>query len=94
MVLQITLANICPIYIVHVYDAKPCILQEWQNCSRKQRSSYRVLKGKSLLLENCRTLPQREPFQKFSKAKGKPGPKRGFGNSFQPAIDAPRLEPH
>ena len=21
-------------------------------------------------------------------------PKRGFGNSFQPAIDAPRLEPH
>ncbi|PIN13992.1 hypothetical protein CDL12_13389 [Handroanthus impetiginosus] len=24
----------------------------------------------------------------------KPRPKRGFGNSFQPAIDAPRLEPH
>ncbi|KAH0978071.1 hypothetical protein GBA52_027790 [Prunus armeniaca] len=23
-----------------------------------------------------------------------PRPKRGFGNSFQPAIDAPRLEPH
>ncbi|AES95227.1 hypothetical protein MTR_5g023160 [Medicago truncatula] len=23
-----------------------------------------------------------------------PKPKRGFGNSFQPAIDAPRLEPH
>ncbi|RHN63126.1 hypothetical protein MtrunA17_Chr4g0054911 [Medicago truncatula] len=39
-------------------------------------------------------LPQGEPFQKFSKAKDKPRPKRGFGNSFQPAIDAPRLEPH
>ncbi|XAR72667.1 hypothetical protein NMG60_11019384 [Bertholletia excelsa] len=25
---------------------------------------------------------------------GKLRPKRGFGNSFQPAIDAPRLEPH
>nr|DAD35777.1 TPA_asm: hypothetical protein HUJ06_006417 [Nelumbo nucifera] len=24
-------------------------------------------------------------------AKAKPRPKRGFGNSFQPAIDAPRL---
>ncbi|CAI0443033.1 unnamed protein product, partial [Linum tenue] len=24
----------------------------------------------------------------------KPRPKRGFGNSFQPAIDAPRLLPH
>ncbi|KAK2966765.1 hypothetical protein RJ640_015363 [Escallonia rubra] len=24
-------------------------------------------------------------------AKGKPRPKRGFGNSFQPAIDAPRI---
>ncbi|RDX78474.1 hypothetical protein CR513_41250, partial [Mucuna pruriens] len=35
-------------------------------------------------------LPQREPFQKFSKAGAKPRPKRGFGNSFQPAIDAPR----
>ncbi|KAK4600122.1 hypothetical protein RGQ29_009978 [Quercus rubra] len=23
-----------------------------------------------------------------------PRPKRGFGNSFQPAIDASRLEPH
>ncbi|ONH92377.1 hypothetical protein PRUPE_8G171200 [Prunus persica] len=23
-----------------------------------------------------------------------PRPKRGFGNSFQPAIDAPRLKPH
>ncbi|KAL3521655.1 hypothetical protein ACH5RR_019804 [Cinchona calisaya] len=27
-------------------------------------------------------------------AQAKPRPKRGFGNSFQPAIDAPRLEPH
>ncbi|CAN1246686.1 hypothetical protein LINGRAPRIM_LOCUS3227, partial [Linum grandiflorum] len=27
-------------------------------------------------------------------ATGKPRPKRGFGNSFQPAIDAPRLVPH
>jgi len=36
----------------------------------------------------------REPFQKFSKAQDKPRPKRGFGNSFQPAIDAPRLVPH
>ncbi|CAI0443017.1 unnamed protein product, partial [Linum tenue] len=27
-------------------------------------------------------------------AVGKPRPKRGFGNSFQPAIDAPRLLPH
>uniref|UniRef100_A0A0R0I0X6 Uncharacterized protein n=1 Tax=Glycine max TaxID=3847 RepID=A0A0R0I0X6_SOYBN len=26
--------------------------------------------------------------------RGEPRPKRGFGNSFQPAIDAPRLEPH
>nr|DAD23226.1 TPA_asm: hypothetical protein HUJ06_024689 [Nelumbo nucifera] len=34
------------------------------------------------------------PFQKFSEARGKPRPKRGFGNSFQPAIDAPRLIPH
>ncbi|CAN1246685.1 hypothetical protein LINGRAPRIM_LOCUS3227, partial [Linum grandiflorum] len=32
--------------------------------------------------------------KKFSKATGKPRPKRGFGNSFQPAIDAPRLVPH
>uniref|UniRef100_A0A2C9UY74 Uncharacterized protein n=1 Tax=Manihot esculenta TaxID=3983 RepID=A0A2C9UY74_MANES len=39
-------------------------------------------------------LPRREPFQKFSTARVKPRPKRGFGNSFQPAIDAPRLEPH
>ncbi|KEH31556.1 hypothetical protein MTR_4g098835 [Medicago truncatula] len=45
--------------------------------------------------ENClMALPRGEPFQKFSKAKDKPRPKRGFGNSFQPAIDAPRLEPH
>ncbi|OMO52355.1 hypothetical protein CCACVL1_29252 [Corchorus capsularis] len=29
-----------------------------------------------------------------SRARLKPRPKRGFGNSFQPAIDAPRLEPH
>ncbi|KAG8365066.1 hypothetical protein BUALT_Bualt18G0064600 [Buddleja alternifolia] len=36
----------------------------------------------------------RESFQKFSRARGEPKPKRGFGNSFQPAIDAPRLEPH
>ncbi|KAK8572600.1 hypothetical protein V6N13_048185 [Hibiscus sabdariffa] len=43
---------------------------------------------------SCRALPRREPFQKFSKAGGKPRPKRGFGNSFQPALDAPRLEPH
>ncbi|KAL5756167.1 hypothetical protein ACOSQ2_020913 [Xanthoceras sorbifolium] len=43
---------------------------------------------------NCRALPNREPFQKFSKAKAEPRPKRGFGNSFQPAIDAPRLLPH
>ncbi|RZC28174.1 hypothetical protein D0Y65_000267 [Glycine soja] len=41
-----------------------------------------------------RALPLREPFQKFSKARAEPRPKRGFGNSFQPAIDAPRLEPH
>jgi hypothetical protein len=40
-----------------------------------------------------RALPQREPFQKFSKAKAKPSPKRGVGNSFQPAIDVPQLEP-
>jgi hypothetical protein len=40
-----------------------------------------------------RALPQREPFQKFSKAKAKPRPKRGVGNSFQPAIDVPQLEP-
>ncbi|EEF34210.1 conserved hypothetical protein [Ricinus communis] len=39
-------------------------------------------------------LHQKEPFQKFSKAEDVPRPKRGFGNSFQPAIDAPRLEPH
>ncbi|CAG7893589.1 unnamed protein product [Brassica rapa] len=39
-------------------------------------------------------LPRREPFQKFSKAQDKLRPRRGFGNSFQPAIDAPRLVPH
>ncbi|PWA70562.1 Aspartic peptidase [Artemisia annua] len=37
---------------------------------------------------------KREPFQKFSMAKGDPRPRRGFGNSFQPAIDTPRLLPH
>ncbi|CAN6936779.1 unnamed protein product, partial [Brassica oleracea] len=36
----------------------------------------------------CRALPRREPFQKFSKAQD--NPRRGFGNSFQPAIDVPR----
>ncbi|KAK7302955.1 hypothetical protein RJT34_13852 [Clitoria ternatea] len=41
--------------------------------------------------KESRALPRREPFQKFSKAQGKPRPKRGFGNSFQPAIDAPRI---
>ncbi|CAI8588544.1 unnamed protein product [Vicia faba] len=52
------------------------------------------------LKSNCRwigileTLPIRESFQKFSKARVEPKPKRGFGNSFQPAIDAPQLEPH
>ncbi|CAL9219917.1 unnamed protein product, partial [Arabidopsis halleri] len=51
-------------------------------------------KNKKLRLEYCRALPQREPFQKFSKAQDKLRPRRGFGNSFQPAIDAPRLEPH
>lgn len=47
-----------------------------------------------LRTKNCRALPRREPFQKFSKARAEPRPTRGFGNSFQPAIDAPRLEPH
>jgi hypothetical protein len=28
--------------------------------------------------------------QKFSKAQDKLRPRRGFGNSFQPAIDAPK----
>nr|VDC88047.1 unnamed protein product [Brassica oleracea] len=45
-------------------------------------------------LKICRALPRREPFQKFSKAQDKLRPRRGFGNSFQPAIDAPRLVPH
>ncbi|KAL5822929.1 hypothetical protein ACOSQ4_020829 [Xanthoceras sorbifolium] len=48
----------------------------------------------SIFFRNCRALPKREPFKKFSKAKAEPRPKRGFGNSFQPAIDVPRLLPH
>ncbi|KAK2977961.1 hypothetical protein RJ640_029671 [Escallonia rubra] len=56
--------------------------------------SYAKLFGSpgSTLTEKER--PKREPFQKFSMAQGEPRPKRGFGNSFQPAIDAPRLVPH
>ncbi|KAL5757971.1 hypothetical protein ACOSP7_020582 [Xanthoceras sorbifolium] len=56
--------------------------------------SHLFLKLMIKLSRNCRALPKREPFQKFSKAKAEPRPKRGFGNSFQPAIDAPRLLPH
>ena len=54
-----------------------------------------TLSNKIFWTTNCRALPKNgSPFQKFSKARAEPRPKRGFGNSFQPAIDAPRLEPH
>lgn len=45
------------------------------------------------LAKNCRH-PRTVPFQKVSTAKAEPRPKRGFGNSFQPAVDAPQLEAH
>ncbi|KAG5067882.1 hypothetical protein JHK85_000259 [Glycine max] len=57
-----------------------------------EAEDYLVLQEMSRDLDSA--LPLREPFQKFSKARAEPRPKRGFGNSFQPAIDAPRLEPH
>ncbi|WZZ39274.1 hypothetical protein YC2023_035533 [Brassica napus] len=56
----------------------------WENKLIKAQFSLNPLKA----------LPRREPFQKFSKAQDKLRPRRGFGNSFQPAIDAPRLVPH
>ncbi|KAL5823031.1 hypothetical protein ACOSQ3_020878 [Xanthoceras sorbifolium] len=62
-------------------QVKKCIVKSYSH--KKKISNW-----------NCRALPKREPFQKFSKAKAEPRPKRGFGNSFQPAIDAPRLLPH
>jgi len=38
--------------------------------------------------------PKGSPSRNSRRHWARPRPKRGFGNSFQPAIDAPRLEPH
>ncbi|CAL9192968.1 unnamed protein product [Musa hybrid cultivar] len=42
---------------------------------------------------NCRALPwvRGSPSRNSRWRRDKPRPKRGFGNSFQPAIVAPRL---
>ncbi|WZZ89301.1 hypothetical protein YC2023_117880 [Brassica napus] len=54
------------------------------------RSTLTIISFLSGLMALTRT----EPFQKFSRAQDKLRLRRGFGNSFQPAIDAPRLVPN
>ncbi|KAG8365064.1 hypothetical protein BUALT_Bualt18G0064200 [Buddleja alternifolia] len=68
-------------------------LEEYTNADPRSVGLYEINYN---LDSDCRTLPwvRGSPSRNSRGPRAKPRPKRGFGNSFQPAIDAPRLEPH